>query len=163
VSDHGKNFKNKIFVELSSKLGFSHEFASLYYPQSNEKVEAVNKFLKTKLQHIVKKHKTNWNHMLFSYLWDYRTIVKNATRFTPFHLVHGIKATLPIKCEIPTLRTTIEILPDTSLMEQHLHALDLLDEDHRSSLQHNEAAKNSPNLASTAMSTFAHSTKVISC
>jgi hypothetical protein len=34
VSDHGKNFKNEIFVKLSSRLGFSHEFASPYYPQS---------------------------------------------------------------------------------------------------------------------------------
>jgi hypothetical protein len=35
VSDHGKHFENEIFVELSSKLGFSHEFSSPYYPQSN--------------------------------------------------------------------------------------------------------------------------------
>jgi hypothetical protein len=35
VSDHGKHFENEIFKELSSKLGFSHEFSSPYYPQSN--------------------------------------------------------------------------------------------------------------------------------
>jgi hypothetical protein len=28
VSDHGKHFENEIFVELSSRLGFSHEFSS---------------------------------------------------------------------------------------------------------------------------------------
>jgi transposase InsO family protein len=49
VSNHGKNFENEIFVELSSRLGFSHEFASPYYPQYNEQVEAVNKVLKTML------------------------------------------------------------------------------------------------------------------
>jgi hypothetical protein len=32
VSDHGKHFENDIFVKLSSKLGFTHEFASKYYP-----------------------------------------------------------------------------------------------------------------------------------
>jgi hypothetical protein len=141
VSDHGKHFENEIFVELSSRLGFSHEFASPYYPQSNGQVEAVNKVLKTMLQCTVNKHKTNWHHMLFSALWAYRTAVKMATGFTPFHLVHGVEATLPIECEIPTLRTTIELLPDTAPMEQHLLNLESLDEDRRSSLQNNEAAK----------------------
>jgi hypothetical protein len=32
VSDHEKHFENEIFMELSSRLGFSHEFASPYYP-----------------------------------------------------------------------------------------------------------------------------------
>jgi transposase InsO family protein len=66
VSDHGKHFENEIFIELSSRLGFSHEFSSPYYPQSNGQVEAVNKVLKTMLQCMVNKHKTNWHHMLFS-------------------------------------------------------------------------------------------------
>ena len=79
--------------------------------------------------------------MLFFALWAYRTTVKTATGFTPFHLVHGVEATLPIKCEIPTLRTTIEILPDTTPIEQHFLNLESLAEDRRSSLQNNEVAK----------------------
>jgi hypothetical protein len=141
ISDHGKHFENEIFVELSSRLGFSYEFASPCYPQSNGQVEAVNKVLKTMLQCTVNKHKTNWHHMLLSTLWTYQTTVKTATGFTPFHLVHGVEATLPIECEIPTLRTTIELLPDTTPMEQCLLNLESLDEDRRSSLQNNEAAK----------------------
>jgi hypothetical protein len=141
VSDHGKHFENEIFVKISSRLGFSHEFASPYYPQSNGQFEAVNKVLKTMLQCTVNKHKTNWHHMLFSALWAYQTIVKTATSFTPFHLVHGVKATLPIKCKITTLRTAIELLPDTTPMEQRLLNLESLDEDRQYSLQNNEAAK----------------------
>jgi transposase InsO family protein len=71
ISDHGKHFENDIFVELSSKLGFFHEFFSPYYPQSNGQVEAINKVLKTILQHTVKKHKTTRHHMLFFSLWAY--------------------------------------------------------------------------------------------
>jgi hypothetical protein len=67
--------------------------------------------------------------------------VKTVIGFTPFHLVDGVEATLPIECEIPTLHTTIELLPDTAPMEQRLLNLDSLDEDRRSSLQNNEAAK----------------------
>jgi hypothetical protein len=141
VFDHNKHFENEIFVELSSNLGFSHEFSSPYYPQSNRQVEDINKVLKTMLQRTVNKHKANWNHMFFSALWDYRTTFKNATSFTLFHLIHGIEATLPIECEIPTLQTSINLLPDTAPMEQHLLNLESLDEDHRSSLQNNKESK----------------------
>jgi hypothetical protein len=67
--------------------------------------------------------------------------MKTAIGFTPFHLVHGVEATLPIECEIPTLRTAIELLPDTAPMEQCLLNLESLDEDRRSSLQNNETTK----------------------
>ena len=63
VSDHGKHFENDIFVEISSRLCFSHDFSSPYYPQSNGQVEAVNKVLKTMLQRTVNNHKTNWHNM----------------------------------------------------------------------------------------------------
>ena len=79
--------------------------------------------------------------MLFFSLWAYRTVVKTATSFTPFHLVHGVEATLPIEWKIPTLHTAIDLLPDTTPMGKHLLNLESLDEDHRSSLQNNEAAK----------------------
>jgi hypothetical protein len=79
--------------------------------------------------------------MLFSTLWDYRTSPINATGFTMFHPIHEIEATLPIECEIPTLHTTIELLPDTAPLEQCLLTLESLDEDHRSSFKDNGAAK----------------------
>jgi hypothetical protein len=79
--------------------------------------------------------------MLFSMLRSYRMALKTTTSFTPIHLVHGVEDTLPIECEIPTLRTTIQLLPDTAPMEKHLLNLESLDEDRRSSLQNNEAAK----------------------
>jgi hypothetical protein len=90
---------------------------------------------------MVNKDKNNWHHMLFYALWDYHTIVEIATSFTPYHLVHRVKATLPIECKIPTLRTTIELLPNNAPMEQCFLKLESLDEDRRSSLQNNEAAK----------------------
>jgi hypothetical protein len=39
------------------------------------------------------------------------------------------------------LHTTVELLPNTAPMEQHLLTLESLDEDRRSSLQNNEATK----------------------
>ena len=79
--------------------------------------------------------------MLFPSLWAYRTSVKTATEFTPFHLVFGEEAVLPIECEIPSLHLAVELLPDTQHLEQRLIMLECASEDCRVALQTIEAAK----------------------
>ena len=71
---------------------------------------------------------SNWHLMFFSTLWAYRTSVKDAIRFTPFQLVYILEATLPIECEIPSLKISIELLPNTSPKEECLLYLERLDE-----------------------------------
>eukprot|EP00253_Pinus_taeda_P022860 PITA_22860 len=56
---------------------------------------------------------------------------QDATGFTPFQLVYGLEATLPIGCEIPSLKLVVELLPDTTLVEECLLYLERLDETHR--------------------------------
>eukprot|EP00253_Pinus_taeda_P034168 PITA_34168 len=99
VTDHGKHFRNHMMPELTTQLGLKHDSSTPYYPQSNGQVEAINKILVTMLQRTVGMHKFNWHLMLFPALWAYRTSVKDATGFTPFQLVYGLEATLPIECE----------------------------------------------------------------
>jgi hypothetical protein len=66
--------------------------------------------------------------MLYSALWAYRTSVKTATNFSPFQLVYGLEAVLPIECQIPSLKLAVQLLPDTSLLEERLLHLEQLDE-----------------------------------
>ena len=79
--------------------------------------------------------------MLYSALWAYRTCVKTATGFSPFQLVHGVEAVLPIECEIPSLKLAIELLPETTPLEERLLYLEQLDEHHRDAVTANEAHK----------------------
>eukprot|EP00253_Pinus_taeda_P016607 PITA_16607 len=53
-------------------------------------------------------------------LWVYRTSVKTSTGFTPFQLVYGLEAVLPIECEIPSLQIVVQLLPATSEEEKRL-------------------------------------------
>ena len=62
------------------------------------------------------KNKSNWHIMLFLTLWDYRTTVKTATGFTLFQMVYGLEAIFPIECEIPSLKLTVQLLPETSAL-----------------------------------------------
>ena len=80
------------------------------------------------LQHTIGMHKSNSHLMLFSALWAYQNSAKNATRFTQFKLVYGLEATLPIECEIPSLKLVVEVLLNTSPEEEHLLYLERLDE-----------------------------------
>ena len=112
VTDHGNNFQNNMMTQLTTMLGFRQEHSSLYYPQENGQVEAVNKTLKTILKHTIDEARSNWHIMLYPALWAYRTNVKIATGFSPFQLVHGVEAVTPIKCEMPSLKIAIHVLPD---------------------------------------------------
>ena len=54
--------------------------------------------------------------------------MKSTTRFTPFQLVYGIEVVLSIECEIPSLKLSIELLPNKSAEEECLLYLMQLDE-----------------------------------
>ena len=90
---------------------------------------------------MVSAHKSNWHVQLFSTLWAYRTSAKTATGFTPFQLVYGLEVVLPIECEIPSLRLTVELLPHTTEEEQCLLYLSHLDEIHWDATLANEPHK----------------------
>ena len=120
--------------ELASKLGYKQEHSSSYNPLENGQVEAVNKSLKSILQRTITRIKTNWHIMLYLALWAYRTVVKTATSFSPYQLVHGMESVLSVECEIPSLKLVVEILLDTSALEERLVHLEQLDEQRRDAL-----------------------------
>ena len=94
----------------------------------NGQVEAVYKSLKSILQRTIAQSKMNWHIMLYPTLWVYRTTVETAIDFSPYQLVHGVESVLPVECEIPSLNLAIELLPDTSTLEERLVHLEQLDE-----------------------------------
>eukprot|EP00253_Pinus_taeda_P020961 PITA_20961 len=130
VTDHGSHFRIHMMVELIAKLGLSHNSSAPYYSHANGQVEAINKVLKHMLQRMIGVHKRNWHLILYLALWAYRISLRNATRFTPFQLVYGLEAVLPIQCEISSLKLAIDLLPKTSEEEARFLELIHLDETH---------------------------------
>ena len=72
--------------------------------------------------------------MLYPALWAYRTAVKTATGFSPYQLVHGVDSIFPVECKIPSLKLAVELLSDTSPLEERLVHLEQLDEKRRDAL-----------------------------
>ena len=108
-----------------------HDSSTPNYPQANGLVESINNVLVIMIRRISGIHRSNWHNMLFSALWAYRTSVKTSTGFTPFQLVYGLEAVLPIECKIPSLQKAIDLLPTTSEEEKQLLYLAQLDENRR--------------------------------
>ena len=69
------------------------------------------------------------------------TTVKFSTGFTPFQLVYGMEATLPIECEIPSLKLVMELYPNITIGEERFLYLNKLDETRHDSSLANEAHK----------------------
>jgi hypothetical protein len=82
-------------------MGIKLNFASVAHPQTNRQVEKANGLIcsgiKKRLLAPLEKAKHAWVDELPSMLWSLRTTPNAATQETPFFLVHGAEAMLPVK------------------------------------------------------------------
>ena len=79
-------------------------YSSVCNPQCNGKAEAANKQILNGLQKKLEDSKARWVDDIYDVLWSLRTTVKEATGQTPFKLVYGLEALLPVEIEIQTIR-----------------------------------------------------------
>jgi hypothetical protein len=85
--------------------------------------------------------KSNWHLMLYLDIWAYQMFVKTTTSFSPFQLVYGLEVVLPTECQISSLKLAVQLLLDTSPLEEWLLYLVQLNEQHRDAALANEAHK----------------------
>ena len=91
-------------------------------------MEVTNRELEHILTKIVSLHQKDWATKLPKSLWAYITTWKSTTRFTPFQLLYGKTAVMPIEFEHKTLRTALELDITLPAAQQdrilHLNELD---------------------------------------
>ncbi|MCO5607624.1 hypothetical protein L7F22_061821 [Adiantum nelumboides] len=87
-----------------SKLKIKHRHSTPYYPQCNGLVEKVNGLICKIITKQVRLHPKEWDKHLDVALWAYRSSFKTSLGYTPFHLVYGQEALLPIEVELASLR-----------------------------------------------------------
>uniref|UniRef100_A0A2N9FRR6 Uncharacterized protein n=1 Tax=Fagus sylvatica TaxID=28930 RepID=A0A2N9FRR6_FAGSY len=96
----------------ASSSRFQHHNSAPYRPKMNGAVEAANKNVKKILSKMTETYK-DWHEHLPYALCAYRTSVRTSVGATPYSLVYGMEAVLPVEVEIPSLR----ILSQTQLEE----------------------------------------------
>ena len=83
------------------------------------------------LRKTVAENQRDWHERLPEALWSYRTSVQLSTGVTPFMLVYGAEAVLPVEIELPALRlaAATNIQPSEEVYAQErIAALERLDE-----------------------------------
>ena len=74
------------------------------HPQTNGLVEAANKIILIGLKKRLEKAKGLWADELNAVLWAYHTTPHSSTQETPYRLVFGADAVIPIELSKPSLR-----------------------------------------------------------
>ncbi|XP_019190497.1 PREDICTED: uncharacterized protein LOC109184956 [Ipomoea nil] len=129
LTDNGKPFDNKLMDKICKLFDFKQRNSSAYYAAANGLAEAFNKTLCNLLKKVVSKSKRDWHDRMEEALWAYRTTYRTPTQSTPYSLVYGVEAVLPLERQIPSLRLAIqEGLTDEENAKLRLAELEVLDE-----------------------------------
>jgi len=78
-------------------MGIQLRFESVAYPWANGQAEVSNRTILHDLRTHLEGARGTWADELPSILWAYRTTSRVATGKTPFNLVYGTEALIPIK------------------------------------------------------------------
>jgi hypothetical protein len=108
TSDNAKAFKSNKMHRFMAKYKIKWTYSTGYYPQANGAIEAFNKTLGKILKKTVTRHRRDWPDRLFESLWAYRVTVRTPTQATPYSLVYGSEAVLPLEVQLPSLRVAIQ-------------------------------------------------------
>ena len=128
ISDRGTHFINEVIHYLLDEFMVIHRKSAPYHPQANGQAESTNKILCTMLTKIVERSRTDWKMKLHSAIWAYRVAYKIAIGTTPFNLVFGLDAILPIEFLKPTLRVAKVLEWTGHELSKRLDDLEKLDE-----------------------------------
>ncbi|XP_051132475.1 uncharacterized protein LOC127252363 [Andrographis paniculata] len=129
ITDNGRSFANTHIDKLCEKFGFQQKKSSMYYAPANGLAEAFNKTLCNLLKKVVSKSKRDWHDRIGEALWAYRTTFRTPTQATPYSLVYGVEAVLPLERQIPSLRIALqEELTTEENVRLRLEELEALDE-----------------------------------
>ena len=87
------------------------KITSAYHPQTNGLDERFNQTLQRQLLKFVESKQDTWDLYLDSILFSYRVSVHDSTKYSPFFLVYGRNAKLPVEFNIKS--------PEDGEMENH--------------------------------------------
>ena len=96
LTDQGRNFCSKLMQIFLDQIETKHKFTTSYHPQTNAVTENWNKTLANCLSMFVDADQKNWSESLPYITFAYNTSIHSTTKYSPFYLLFGYEAKLPI-------------------------------------------------------------------
>ena len=96
TSDQGGEFHKHLNSEIMVAFGIDHRLTTPYHPQANGLDERYNQTLINSLSKFVQENRTTWDERLSEVVYAYNTAVQESTKYTPFQVMFGRVAWLPV-------------------------------------------------------------------
>ena len=96
LTDQGSNFESKIIKSICSLFGIEKRRTTPYHPQTDGLCERSNGTLKSLLRKRVNRDRDNWDEQIAAALLAYRSSIQASTGLSPFEMLYGREATLPL-------------------------------------------------------------------
>jgi len=97
ISDNSTQFASLQMSKLCVEVGIKQVFASVEHPQTNGQVESANRILLRGLKQRLEKAKEAWAEEVPRIVWAYHTTPQSSSMETPFSLVYGSDAMIPVE------------------------------------------------------------------
>jgi len=101
--DCGMHFLNETISALMEEFQVYHQKSMPYHLQANGMMEAFNKVPENVLTKVCNAQRSDWDLHIPTVLWTYQMRCKNLTGKTPFRLVYGVEAVIPMEYIIPSV------------------------------------------------------------
>jgi transposase InsO family protein len=102
--DNGIAFNGWRVLAFVQEYGIKILNSTPYYAQANGQAKSTNKIIKANLRKVVNNNPSNLDELLLEVLWAYRTFKRLSINTTPFSLVYGHDAVLPVEVTVQSLR-----------------------------------------------------------
>lgn len=147
INDQGREFCNEVSMKLHLLTGTKQRITSAYHPQANGLVERQNRTIQGSLLKVLENDQERWPDALQGILFAFRTARNKSTGQTPFEMMHGRKAVLPIESQF----FPVDILEESVLVGSNAEEICVKENEFEEQLGfikkaqhiiHEEAAKN---------------------
>jgi hypothetical protein len=103
TTDQGTSFMSKEVHEFAELYRIKLLNSSTYYAQDNGHTESSNRTLINLIKKKISDNPKHWHKILFEALWAHR-ISKHSATISPFELVYGQEAVLPVEISLNAVR-----------------------------------------------------------